>query len=75
MYKDKLDLNLKDEPEDPDYEEDRRIYCLQDEVIRKEHQDAKYRFDDLIRFAKEHKEKGQQTHLRRYERDEEAKDC
>lgn len=62
-YKDKLDLNPKDEPEDPDYEEDRRIYCLQDEATRKEHQDAKYRFDDLIRFAKEHKEKEDNKHI------------
>jgi hypothetical protein len=56
-HKDKLDLKHEDEPVNPDYEEDRRIYCLQDEATRKEHQDAKYRFDDLIRFAKEHKEK------------------
>lgn len=62
-YKDKLDLNPKDEPEDPDYEEDRRIYCLQDEAMRKEHQDAKYRFDDLICFAKEHKEKEDNKHI------------
>lgn len=53
----------KDEPEDPNYEEDRRIYCLQDEAMRKEHQDAKYRFDDLIRFAKEHKEKEDNKHI------------
>jgi hypothetical protein len=62
-FKDKLDLNPKDEPEDPDYEEDRRIYCLRDEAVRKEHQDAKYRFEDLIRFAKEHKEKEDNKHI------------
>lgn len=57
MYEDKLDLKREEEPEDPDYDEDRRIYCLQDETIRKEHQDAKYRLDDLIRLGKEMKEK------------------
>lgn len=62
-YKDKLDLQREDEPEDPDYEEDRRIYCLQDEATRKEHQEAKFRFDDLIRFAKEHKEKEDNKHI------------
>lgn len=62
-YKDKLDLSPKDEPEDPGYEEDRRVYCLQDEAMRKEHQDGKYRFEDLIRFAKEHKEKEDNKHI------------
>lgn len=56
-YKDKLDLNREEETEDPGYEEDRRIFCLQDAAMRKEHQDAKFRFEGLIRFAKEHKEK------------------
>jgi hypothetical protein len=62
-YKGKLDLNPKDEPEDPDYEADRRAFCLEDETVRKEHQDAKYRFEDLIRFAKEHKEKEDNKHI------------
>lgn len=62
-YKDKLDLNRKEEPEDPDYEEDRRIYCLEDEKIRKEHQDAKFRLEGLIRFAREYKEKEDNKHL------------
>lgn len=62
-YKDKLDLNHTVEPEDPGYEEDRRIFCLQDEKIRKEHQEAKYRFDDLLRFAKEHQEKEDNKHI------------
>lgn len=62
-YKDKLDLNPKDDPEDPDYDEDRRIYCLQDEAVRKEHQDAKFRFEDLIRFAEDHKEKEDNKHI------------
>jgi len=62
-YKDKLDLKHDEEPVDPDYEEDRRIYCLQDEAIRKEHQEAKFRFEDLIRFAKEHKEKEDNKHV------------
>lgn len=62
-YKDKLDLKRENEPVDPDYEGDRRIYCLQDEKVRKEHQEAKFRFDDLIRFAKEHKEKEDNKHI------------
>lgn len=62
-YKDKLDLRHEDELIDPDYEEDCRIYCLQDETMRREHQDAKFRFDDLIRFAKEHKEKEDNKHI------------
>lgn len=62
-YKDKLDLKHEEEPEDPDYEEDRRIYCLQDETMLKEHQEGKYRLEDLIRFAKEHKEKEDNKHI------------
>ncbi|MEO5950336.1 MAG: hypothetical protein ABIQ04_02715 [Candidatus Saccharimonadales bacterium] len=62
-YKDKLDLKHEDEPVDPVYDEDHRIYCLQDEAIRKEHQEAKYRFDDLVRFAKVHKEKEDNKHI------------
>ena len=62
-YKDRLDLNREEEPEDLDYEEDRRIYCLQDESIRKEHQEAKVRLEGLIRFAKEHKEKENNKHI------------
>lgn len=62
-YKDKLDLNPKVEPGDPDYESDRRAFCLEDEKVRKEHQAAKYRFDDLIRFAKDHKEKEDNKHI------------
>jgi hypothetical protein len=62
-YKDKLDLKHEEEPTDPDYEEDRRIYCLQDEAMRKEHQDAKFRFEDLIRFGKEMKEKEDNKHI------------
>ena len=62
-YKDKLDLKREDKPVDPDYDEDRRIYCLQDEKVRTEHQEAKFRFDDLIRFAKEHKEKEDNKHI------------
>jgi len=62
-YKDKLDLNHGKESEDSGYEEDRRIYCLQDESIRKEHQEAKVRFEGLIRFAKDHKEKEGNKHI------------
>lgn len=62
-YKDKLDLNREEEPEDFDYEEDRRIYCLQNETIRKEHQDAKVRFEGLVRFFEEHKEKEDSKHI------------
>lgn len=61
--KDRLDLNREEEPEDLDYEEDRRIYCLQDESIRKEHQEAKVRLEGLIRFAKEHQEKEDNKHI------------
>lgn len=62
-YKDKLDLNREEEPKDSAYEEDRRIYCLQDEKIRKEHQDAKIRFEGLVRFFEEHKEKEDNRHI------------
>lgn len=62
-YKDKLDLKHEEEPVDPDYEEDRRIHCLQDEKIRKEHQEAKVRFEGLVRFLEEHKEKEENKHI------------
>jgi len=62
-YKDKLDLKHEEKPEGLDYEENRRIFCLQDEEIFKEHREGKYRFEDLIRLGKEMKEKEDNKHI------------
>jgi len=62
-YKDKLDLNSEEKSEDLDYESDRRAFYLEDEKVRKEHEEAKYRLEDLIRFTKEYKEKEDNKHI------------
>jgi len=56
-YKDKLDLHHEEEPVDPDYEEDRRLFCLQDEKSLLDHRDAKHRLEELKRFQDEWQEK------------------
>jgi hypothetical protein len=62
-YQDKLDLSVKKENPDPDYEEDRKLFCLMDEKVRNEHIDAKRRYEDMARLGKEWKEKEDNKHI------------
>lgn len=62
-YKTKLDLNVKEEKPDPEYERDRYIFCLQDSKVLEEHRDAKWRLEGLIRMGKEFKEKEENKHI------------
>lgn len=63
IYKDKLDLNHTDTPEDPDYEEDRHIYCLFDDMSLKEHRGAKQRYEGIVHLMKDIKEKEDNKHI------------
>jgi hypothetical protein len=56
-YKSKLDFTPKKEEVDPDFEEDRAIYCLHDEKTRQELRDGKWRFEEMARLGKEMKER------------------
>lgn len=62
-YKNKLDLNPKDDKPDPDYEHDRYMFCLQDKKMLEEHRNGKWRLDGLIRMGKEFKEKEDNKHI------------
>lgn len=62
-YQDKLDLRVKKEEPDPDYEEDRRTFCLLDKKVRDEHIDAKHRFEGMVQLGKELKEKEDNKHI------------
>lgn len=56
-YKDVLDFSVKKEEIDPDYESDRKLFCLHDYKIRDEFREAKNRHDGLSELMKEMKEK------------------
>jgi DNA-directed RNA polymerase subunit M/transcription elongation factor TFIIS len=62
-YNYKLDFNPKEEKLDPDFESDRRLFCLHDEKIRQEIRDAKWRSEEMARFGREHKEKEANKHI------------
>lgn len=62
-YEDKLNLSVKKEKLDPDYEKDRKLFCLLDEKVRNEHIDAKHRFEGMVQLGKEWKEKEDNKHI------------
>lgn len=62
-YQDRLDLTIKKEKPDPEYEENRKLFCLLDEKVRNEHIDAKQRFEGLLQLGKEFKEKNDNKHI------------
>ncbi|MEX0748872.1 MAG: hypothetical protein WD467_02765 [Candidatus Saccharimonadales bacterium] len=62
-YQDKLDLIRKKEKPDPDFEDDRRAFCLLDEKVRQEHIDAKHRLEGMVQLDKELKEKEDNKHI------------
>lgn len=63
QYKDKLDFTSKKEEVDPSFEADRVTYCLQDEKIRQELHDAKWRYEEMAKLGKEWKEKEENKHI------------
>lgn len=63
QYKSKFDLTPKKEEIDPDFEADRKIYCLQDEKIRQELRDGKWRLEEMARLGKEWKERADNQDL------------
>lgn len=56
-YKDCFDFSSKKEKPDPEFEEDRAIFCLTDPKSLEEHRDAKRRIEGLAQLMKEVKEK------------------
>ena len=62
-YQDKLDLSTRKERLDPDFEEDRKLFCLLDEKVRNEHIDARRRFEGMVKLGKEWKEKENNKHI------------
>lgn len=62
-YKDKLDLSRKKEKPDPDYEEDRKYYCLEDDEFRKRLQDMRQQLEQMARLGKEYKEREDNKHI------------
>jgi hypothetical protein len=63
-YKDKLDLNSKEEEKpDPDYEADRRHYCLEDEKHKKQLMDMARDLKAMAELGKEFKEKQDNKHI------------
>jgi predicted RNA-binding Zn-ribbon protein involved in translation (DUF1610 family) len=62
-YKDKLDFTIKKEKADPDFEEDRKLFCLTDEKILNELREAKSRYEQMASLGKEFKEKEDNKHI------------
>ncbi len=62
-YKDKLDFTVKKEKTDPNFEQDKNIYCLQDPKILEELRDAKRRYEGLYQIFKDHQEKEDNKHI------------
>lgn len=56
-FKDHLDLGVKKEDPDPEFESDKYAFCLHDPKSLEEHRDAKRRYDGLIEMAKEFKQR------------------
>lgn len=56
-YKEKLDLRVEEKQPDPNFEEDKYMFCFHDPKILEEHRDAKRRYDGLIKLGAEFKER------------------
>lgn len=63
-YKDKLDLSpAKEEKPDPNYEKDRKYYCLEDEDHRKKLQEMRSSLEQMAELGKKFKEKEDNKHI------------
>ncbi len=62
-FKDKMDLTNKEEKPDPEFEKDRRHFCLQDEEFRERLLKMRHDFMEMARLGKKFKEKEDNKHL------------
>lgn len=62
-FKDKTDLTNKEEKPDPEFEKDRRHFCLQDEEFRERLLKMRHDFMEMARLGKMFKEKEDNKHL------------
>lgn len=62
-YKEKLDMTVKKEKPDPDFEKDRHHYCLQDPEFRDHLMKMKRDFEEIARLGKEFKEREDNKHI------------
>lgn len=62
-FKDKMDLTNKEEKPDPEFEKDRRHFCLQDEEFRERLLKMRHDFMEMARLGKMFKEKEDNKHL------------
>lgn len=62
-YKDRLDFTLKKKKADPNFENDRAVFCLFDEKVRQEFREAKLRYEEMARLGREWKEKEENKHI------------
>lgn len=63
MYKDELDLTIKEPEVDSKYELDRHLFCLIDEKNLIEHRDAKRRYEGMAEMGRQWKEKEDNKHI------------
>lgn len=62
-YKEKLDMTVKKEKPDPDFEKDRYHYCLHDPEFRDHLMKMKRDFEEMARLGKEFKEREDNKHV------------
>ncbi len=62
-YKEKLDMTVKREKPDPDFEKDRYHYCLQDPEFRDHLMKMKRDFEEMARLGKMFKEREDNKHV------------
>jgi hypothetical protein len=62
-YKEKLDMTVKKEKPDPDFEKDRYHYCLQDPEFRDHLMKMKRDFEEMARLGKMFKEREDYKHV------------
>jgi Zn-finger nucleic acid-binding protein len=62
-YKDKMDLSVKKETPDPDFEKDRTYYCLHDEKFRHHLSEIRRGFTEMAELGKKWKEKEDNKHI------------
>lgn len=63
IFKDKMDLSIKEEKPDPNFDKDRAHFCLWDKEFREHLFATKKGFEDMARFGKERKEKEDNRHV------------
>jgi transposase-like protein len=62
-FKDKMDLTSEEEKSDPEFEKDRRHFCLQDQEFRDRLFKMRHDFQEMARLDKEFKEKEDNKYL------------